>query len=149
MLFLKSEMQYVGPITIGTPPHSFQVQFDTGSSNLWVFSTQSTDSVCTASPRYDYSASSTYTANGTSISVEYGDGSNVQGYVSKRRRDGERLPGQQQTVAEITTEQDMSGMSGLFGLAYDILSEDGVVPVFETLMAQGSVNPPLFSFYLT
>ena len=57
---------YYGLITIGTPPQSFLIDFDTGSSDLWVPSSKCpiSESGCGNMSQYDSSMSSTYKNNG-------------------------------------------------------------------------------------
>jgi Eukaryotic aspartyl protease len=76
--------QYYGTVTIGSPPQSFQVIFDTGSSNLWVpkkgcshcgnpfFGTKS---------KYDHDHSNTFQQDGGEFEIMYGSGS-VSGFFS-------------------------------------------------------------------
>jgi hypothetical protein len=76
--------QYVGTLSVGTPPQSLTVVFDTGSADLWIPS--SSCSSCGHHTTFDSSASSTYTAlvssktgEAGSFEVDYGSGK-VSGY---------------------------------------------------------------------
>jgi Eukaryotic aspartyl protease len=78
--------QYYGSISIGAPPQSFEVIFDTGSSNLWVPKVGCTH--CgnpffgTPKSKYDHVQSTSYKADGKDFEIMYGSGS-VSGYFSE------------------------------------------------------------------
>jgi acyl CoA:acetate/3-ketoacid CoA transferase alpha subunit len=76
------DMQYYGPLTIGTPAQPFTVIIDTGSSNLWVPSSSCTSLACTTHNKYNQAKSSTYVANNKKFSIQYGSGA-VSGVLSE------------------------------------------------------------------
>lgn len=62
--------EYYGQITVGTPPQTFSVIFDTGSSNLWIPSSKCTN--CGFHPLYNDASSTSYVANGSIFKIQYG-----------------------------------------------------------------------------
>ncbi|KAG1249223.1 hypothetical protein G6F68_013451 [Rhizopus microsporus] len=76
------DIEYVGQISIGTPPQNFSMDFDTGSSDIWVPSTKCL-STCGTHPRFDPTKSSTFELiSNDTWRLQYGDGSTVIGYTA-------------------------------------------------------------------
>eukprot|EP01133_Synstelium_polycarpum_P014984 gene14984-17719_t len=148
------DAQYYGSVSIGTPAQNFKVVFDTGSSNLWVPSKKCPVTViaCDLHEKYDSSKSSSYVANGTTFSIQYGSGA-MSGFISQDTIKVGSLTVANQLFAEATAEPgiafDFSKFDGILGLAFQSIAVNDIPPVFYNMMAQGLVQQNLFAFWLS
>ncbi|KAM0283984.1 hypothetical protein ACHAQH_002179 [Verticillium albo-atrum] len=77
---IRNDVEYVSPIMIGG--QSVDVDFDTGSSDLWVFTSQLSAQAQAGHQVYDPTQSRTFAMlPGNSFDISYGDGSGAAGNV--------------------------------------------------------------------
>ncbi|CAN8104254.1 unnamed protein product [Discula destructiva] len=142
---------YYGAVVIGAgdgAPQTFELIFDTGSSDLWVpgQSCGLTDG-CTHPflPKYDEGGLSL----GTNTSIEYGSGS-TQGanWIDDVTVAG--LTSANQTLFAVTSAVGFEELDaqGIIGMAFSTIAQDNGTTFFESLIAAGSVDANEFGVYL-
>jgi len=144
--------QFLGSVGIGTPPQNFEVVFDTGSSNFWVPSEDCKSEGCIRHNRYSMDRSSTFSADGRPVNVKYGSGF-INGILYKDHVHFANQKVRDTHFIGVTEEQGdalaRGHFAGILGLAFPQISVDGVLPPFDRLMEQQSLEQNVFSFYLS
>lgn len=144
------DAQYYGEVTVGTPPQTMEVIYDTGSSNLWVPNKKPTLS---SHKIYDHGKSSTYGANGTKFAIQYGSGP-VSGFYS---RDSVNVAGVQiadYLFAEVNNTKGLGvgytlgKFDGICGMGWDDISVDGVETPLRAIVRSHDLTANVFAFYL-
>ncbi|KAI0318428.1 acid protease [Amylostereum chailletii] len=148
-----SEELWYGKISVGTPAKSFTVDFDTGSSDLFLPG-PSCGSSCSGHTTYNPSVSSTSQSLGKSFKLSYGDGSTVSGtqYTDTVSIAGIKVT--KQTLGAAKTYSD--GFSseqfpadGLMGMGFESISDYDANPPFQSMVAAGAVDKSVFGFKLS
>lgn len=144
-------------VSIGTPGQNFQLQLDTGSTDVWVNSASSsfcqTQGNCADS--FDNTKSSTYqVAEANEFNVTYGDGSGAAGDLFTDVLDVGGVLITNQTMGLASTSDIAYGLMGvgMVGTEGSCSTEEGPTfcypNVLDSMVSQGKINSHAFSLYL-
>lgn len=145
------DSEYLTPVQIGTPAQTLNLNFDTGSSDLWVFSTETSRNQVNGQALYNPTKSTTAKKlSGYSWSISYGDGSSSSGdvYTDKVTVGGLSVTAQAvesaQTVSSsFTSEGNLDGLLGLAFSSINTVSPRQQTTFFDT--AKSKLPSPLFT----
>ncbi|KAJ5892439.1 Aspergillopepsin-1 [Penicillium tannophilum] len=122
---VQNDSMYLAQVGIGSPAQNLNLDFDTGSADLWVWSTKlpsATLSQYSDHTVFDSSKSSTFkTQEGSTWKISYGDGSSASGTVGTDDVNigGVVVKNQAIELADTLSAQFASGAGdGLLGLAF-------------------------------
>lgn len=145
-------ISYKGSISVGTPPQRFTVVFDTGSSDLWVFSRRSSARDRSYLHTYDSTASLSYESAPGALVIQYGIG-HCSGPLLREtvRLGGLAVQGQLMGEAiefsrNFDTRENPS--DGILGMGFQAASSDRGAPLIARMKSQGVIDRAVFSFHL-
>lgn len=145
----KDDLEYLVPVKIGTPAQTLNLDFDTGSSDLWVFSTETDAGSSKGHDLYTPDKSSTAKKmDGATWKITYGDQSSSSGdvYTDTVTIGGLSVQNQAVESAQQVSQQFATGNNdGLLGLAFSSINT--VKPASQKTWfdnISGSLDSPLF-----
>ncbi|KAJ1973961.1 hypothetical protein H4R35_003841 [Dimargaris xerosporica] len=148
----QSDTEYYGLISLGTPPQSFRVNFDTGSTDLWIPSSSCQVDSCMTHRAFFNDASSTYQKLDQDFEILYGDGANATGTLGSDTLTMGPIQVASQVFGQATFESEHLGLNeydGMFGLAFPALSAvEGFIPPMHNVMAQQLLDQNVVTFRL-
>lgn len=124
---MESNAEYLATVGIGTPVQKLALDFDTGSADLWVWSTELPASVLKQGGKdehvvFNAKKSSTFQkSQGSTWQIQYGDGSTASGDVGTDNLTVGGLVVKQQAIelaSKLSAQFAQGPGDGLLGLAW-------------------------------
>ncbi|KAK4051391.1 hypothetical protein OIV83_002875 [Microbotryomycetes sp. JL201] len=140
------DAMYFGPASIGTPPQSFDMVFDTGSADVWVPAPNSKSQ----HKKFSVAASSSIETSTAEWDIRYGTGES-RGFLA---RDVVTIGGYKidQQIFALANQSapvlEALPSDGVVGLGFSTIATSGAPTPFENLISSKAVQNPYFGFHL-
>ncbi|KAH8685880.1 aspartic peptidase domain-containing protein [Tricladium varicosporioides] len=156
----QNDSMYLCPVQIGTPAQTVMLDFDTGSADLWVWSSELPSSIKSSSSGhtiFNPSKSSTFkTSTGSKWQISYGDNSSASGTVGTDNvtLGGLTIKNQSIELAQrLSAQFQQSTGDGLLGLAFgriNTVTPKAVATPVDNMITESEIpkDAELFTAYL-
>ncbi|KAI7879287.1 acid protease [Lichtheimia hyalospora FSU 10163] len=128
--------QYVLPLSIGTPPQTFRVLFDSGSDLTWIPSVECHDEACVKYSRYDPSISNSSVSLNDHTRKTYEDGRCVEADLYQDNVTVTGLQNVDMSHFTFGAAKDVDGFDGESFLGYFGYGDENTAKLFKELTNQ-------------
>ncbi|CAG8527687.1 2573_t:CDS:1 [Ambispora gerdemannii] len=142
------DIGYHGPIKIGG--QTFNVIFDTGSSDIWVPAQECPDAACKSHKAFNPKKSKGFKTDNKPFDIQYGTGA-VSGVIAVDDISIAGAKAKGQIFGLSTKMSDFftnAKFDGILGMGLDKLSSQNAKTPFTQLVEQKAVKDPVFGFFL-